>query len=107
MFDTIVLGDHVGGLAMMLSVYVVEISRARATKFVQLMITRPVSWSTSMKSLSAASSGAPFGSTNPLGFVAAVTSNGPVHVCPQSVDRWTPIVCAAVVAENFFTRIDE
>src|SRR5688500_20308743 len=62
-----------------------------APKLVQVIMRRPVSGSTSMNSLSAAS--------NRLkGFVAARTSNGPVHVWPQSVERCTPIVCAATVA---------
>ena len=88
---------------MMLSEYVVRISTppsASGVKFDQLMSTRPVSGSTDMNSLSAASSG-------PWGFVADVTSKGPSHVCPQSKDRWTLIVCANCVAENFLTMIDE
>src|SRR5881396_2035768 len=94
----------------MLSENVVEISTppgAAGVKLDQLMITRPVSGSTSMNSLSASSTGDPFTSTSPCGFVTGVTSNGPTHVCPQSVERCTPIVCAAVAAENFLTMIDE
>ena len=68
-----------------------EGTRSGSVKFDQLMRTRPVSGSTDMNSLSAASTGFGFppgpGSVRPFGFVAAVTSNGPVHVCPQSVDR--------------------
>ena len=94
----------------MLSEYVVEISTppaATGVKFDQLMITRLVSGSTSTNSLSAASRGEPAALTRPFGFVAGVTSNGPCHVWPQSVDRCTPIVCTARVAENFAMRIDE
>src|SRR5512132_1654885 len=84
--------DQVGGVAdMTSSEKVVRISaplgmKVVLVKFVQAPITRPVSGSTSMNSLSAASNAfAP--DRSPFGFVAAVTSNGPVHVWPQSVDR--------------------
>src|ERR1043166_1278136 len=91
--------DQVGGVAvMMLSENVALISTppgitAVEVKFDQLMSTRPVSGSTSKNSLSAASRAFPPVKT-PVGFVAAVTSKGPVHVCPQSVERCTLIVCA-------------
>ena len=79
-------------------------------KFDQLRMTRPVSGSTSISSLSAASTGAP-PDRIPFGFVAEVTSKGPAQVWPQSVDRWTDMVCAGAVvgvgAMNFLTMIDE
>src|SRR5678815_4113075 len=79
--------DHVGGFPVStLSEKVVEISTLVGVKFVQLIRTRPVSGSTSMNSLSAASAGSPPINTR-FGFVAAVTSNGPAQVCPQSVER--------------------
>ena len=76
-------------------------------KSVQLTISRPVARSTSMNSLSAASTGSPLAATKPLGLVAAVTSKGPVQVRPQSVERCMPIVCTAAVADYFATRMDE
>src|SRR5262249_43057496 len=57
-------------------------------KFDQQSMYRLVSGSTSASSLSAKSTGLPFTSTKPLGFVAGVTSKGPLHVWPQSVERW-------------------
>src|SRR6187200_2300606 len=102
--------DHVGGLAdFALSVNDVRISTppgAAGVKFDQLTISRPVSGSTSMNSLSAASAGSS-SSTMPFGLVAAVISNGPCQVLPQSVERCSPIVCTAVVSENFASRMDE
>src|SRR4051794_17182523 len=83
-------GDHVGGVAPMSSLNAARICGPASEKLVQLMRTRPVSGSTSRNSLSAASPG-------PAGLVAAVTSNGPCQVWPQSVERCTPIVCALVV----------
>src|SRR4029079_3074411 len=102
--------DHVGGLpAFALSENDVRISTppgAAGVKLDQLMISRPVSGSTSMNSLSAASAGS-LSSTMPFGFVAAVTSHGPCHVLPQSFERCRLMVCAAVVAENFLIMIEE
>jgi len=107
---TMAPADQVGGLpAFALSENAVRISTppgAAGVKFDQLMISRPVSGSTSMNSLSAASAGSS-SSTIPFGFVAAVISNGPCHVLPQSVERCRLIVCTAVVAENFLIMIDE
>ena len=94
---TIALVDHVGGVAVrMSSEYVVRISTppgATGVKLLQLMRTRPVSGSTSMNSLSAASTGEP-PSKEPFGFEADGTSNGPSHVSPQSRVRWTTMDCA-------------
>src|SRR6185295_11877489 len=107
---TIAPADHVGVAPFFaLSEKAVRISTppgAAGVKFDQLTISRPVSGSTSMNSLSAASAGSS-SSTMPLGLVAAVISNGPCQVLPQSVERCRPIVCTAVVSENFATRIDE
>ena len=68
-------------------------------KLLHVMITRPVSMSTSANSLSAASPA--------CGSVAGPISYGPCHVWPKSVDRCTPIVCAVVVAVCFFTTIEK
>src|SRR5215510_11528638 len=97
----------------MLSENVAEIStppgaNAVDVKFDQLNITRPVSGSTSANSLSAASrafAAAPVSS--PCGLVADGISNGPDHVWPKSVDRWTHIVCDVPVAFNFLTIIEK
>src|ERR1700730_16849032 len=107
---TIRRGDQVGGVAVRKSSEnVVEISTppgAAGVKLDQLMIRRPVSGSTSVNSLSAASRGDPPAVRSPWGFVTGGTSNGPAQVWPQSVERCTPMVCTAVVAENFLTTID-
>src|ERR1700682_136990 len=84
--------DQVGGVpVMMLSEKVLEIWIWNGTSLVSVKLdhvtmTRPVSGSTSISSLSAASKGLPL-MISPLGLLAGVTSNGPVHVFPQSVDR--------------------
>src|SRR5437867_1639055 len=83
-------GAQVGGVAVLMSSEkVAEISTppgAIVVKFDQLIITRPVSASTSANSLSAASRAlTPLRS--PFGLVAGGISNGPVHVWPKSVDR--------------------
>src|SRR6185295_115140 len=81
---TVFLTDHVGGVAVNISSEkVVEICTppgAAGVKFDQLIITRPVSGSTSANSLSAASRGAPPLVSSPFGLVAGITSNGPVQV---------------------------
>src|SRR5437660_11020322 len=85
--------DQTGLASMIVSENEVEIStppRAKGVKLDQLTITRPVSGSTSAKGLSAISTLRPF--RRPFGFVAGGISNGPVHVCPKSVDRWKPRV---------------
>src|SRR5712664_1954134 len=88
--------DQTGGPGLafrMLSENEVEISTppsAKGVKLDQLTSTRPVSGSTSAKGLSATSTLRSFRS--PFGLVADGISNGPVHVCPKSVDRWNPRV---------------
>ena len=79
---------------------------ANGVKLVQVRSTRPESELESICSLSAASNGSPLASTWPLGLLAGRTSKGPSQVTPQSVERWTPIVCTAV-APNFASTIDE
>jgi hypothetical protein len=94
----------------MSSEYAEEISTnpaANGVKFDQVTSRRPVSGSTDMNSLSAASSGHPSASTCPFGLVAAGMTNGPCHVWPQSVDRYTASVSAMVVSEYFTSRSDE
>src|SRR4051794_38127280 len=107
---TIAPADHVGVAPFFaLSENAVRISTppgAAGVKFDQLTISRPVSGSTSMNSLSAASAGSS-SSTMPLGLVAAVITNGPCQVLPQSVEQCRPIVWTAVVSENFLIMIDE
>src|SRR6187399_1000847 len=108
---TTTLCDQVGVAAFFrLSEYVVRISTPKAVgagvKLDQLIMTRPVSGSTSMNSLSAASCGTP-PTTMPLGFVTDVTSNGPSQVLPQSRERCTPMVCTSAELLTFSTRIDE
>src|SRR6478672_7926773 len=82
-------GVQVGPLgARILLVKVLEISTPpgeNGVKLLQLTMTRLLSGSTSMNSLSAASSGVP-ASTAPCGLVAGVISKGPFHVCPQSLE---------------------
>src|SRR5262245_57993858 len=102
--------DQAGGFRVRaLSEYATLISTPAGTegvKLIQLIMTRPVSGSTSMRSLSASSIAFPFPSTRPLGLVAGVTSYGPVQVWPQSIERCREIVCARP-APNFFTIKDE
>src|SRR2546421_12067297 len=94
----------------MLSEYVVEISTppaATGVKFDQLMITRPVSGSTSTNSLSAASRGAPVVvETRPFGFGAGPPSDGPCHGLRPSGGRGTPLRCTARAREKLGNRID-
>src|SRR6266404_1302877 len=84
--------DQVGGIPVItLSEKVLEIwiwngTRAGSVKLDHVTMTRPVSGSTSISSLSAASNGLPL-MISPLGVLAGVTSKGPVQVCPQSVER--------------------
>src|SRR5687767_12724142 len=82
--ETMTRSDHSGTASMMLSVYVVDISRSGDSdmKLFQLIMTRPVSGSTSMNCLSAASRGAPASVRSALGFDEAGTSYGPVQVWP-------------------------
>src|SRR6267154_2118529 len=90
---TTLRGDQRAVASRMLSEKEVEIStppRAKGVKLDQLTSTLPVSGSTSAKGLSAISTLRPF--RRPFGFVAGGISNGPVHVCPKSVDRWKPRV---------------
>src|SRR6516165_6011012 len=108
----ILRADQVGGVAVaMSSENVTEIStppgaKAVDVKFDQLIITRPVSGSTSANSLSAASRAfAPL--SRPCGFVADGISKGPVHVWPLSVDRCTHIVCAEPLAEIALTMMEK
>src|SRR5438093_13089985 len=90
---TILRMDQAGFASIMLSENVVEISTppgAKGVKLDQLTSTRPVSGSTSAKGLSARSTLDP--KRSPFGFVAGRISNGPVQVCPKSLDRWKPTV---------------
>src|SRR6059036_1212430 len=90
---TILRIDQTGFASIVLSENVVEIStppNAKGVKLDQLTMTRPVSGSTSAKGLSARSTLSP--DRSPFGFVAGGISNGPVHVCPKSVERWKPRV---------------
>src|SRR4051794_16541447 len=86
--ETTVRAENVGFAERILSVYVVDIWLLPAGKFVHAIRTRPLAGSTSISSLSAKSTASPASSICPEGFEAGVTSTGPVHVCPQSVDRW-------------------
>ena len=65
----------------------------KGVKFDQLTRTRPVSGSASMNSLSAASRGLPVPLTAPCGLLTGPMTKGPCQVWPQSVERWTPMVC--------------
>src|SRR5438105_5178358 len=100
--------DQIGLASRMLSENEVEISTppsAKGVKLDQLTSTRPVSGSLSAKGLSARSTLRPLRS--PFGFVAGGIANGPVHVCPKSVDRWKPSVCAGPLEPPFTTMIEK
>src|SRR6516165_8747278 len=110
----ILRADQVGGVAVaMSSENVTEISTPPGAKAVdvkldQLIITRPVSGSTSANSLSAASRAfAADPVSKPCGLVAVGISNGPDQVWPLSVDRCTHIVWAVPVAFSFLTMIEK